>query len=86
MTERSLDEYPDFGTDDPLPWDEDYASVAICPFSNLRSFGQPLQSLKSAQLLAIRREAETRNGRIGHYFDALVGAIDEMLQERGGEL
>ena len=83
MTEE-LDEYPSaFQESDPLPWEPDFESLAICPFSNMRSFGQPLQSLTSNQLLRIREEAVRRNGR-GTYFTKLVCEIDELLLARGG--
>ena len=83
MTER-LDEYPNFGEEEPLPWEPDYESLTICPFSNMKSFGKPLQSLKSETLLAIRAECEKRNGKFGSYFGGLIVEIDEMLTERGG--
>ena len=83
MTER-LDEYPNFGEEEPLPWEPDYESLTICPFSNMKSFGKPLESLTSTQLLAVRREAERRNGKLGTYFQPLIEQVEAVLRERGG--
>ena len=80
-----LSSYPDFGPPEIMPWDDDYRPATICPFSNMKSFGKPLQSLKSETLLAIRRECEKRNGKFGSYFGPLIVEIDEMLEERQDE-
>ena len=84
MTE-DLSEYPDFGEEEILPWERGYQPIAIVPFPNMRCFGKPLQSLTSPQLLAVRREAERRNGTRGDYFAPLVTKVDEILTARGGE-
>ena len=86
MTER-LDEYPHQleTPDDGYPWEPGYAPVLLNPFSNMRSFGKPLVSLTSPQLLAVRGECERRNGEHGTYFLPLMAKMDEILTERGGE-
>ena len=67
-----------------MPWECDYAPIAIVPFVNMRCYGQTLESLTSPQLLAVRREAERRNGS-GTYFAGLIAKLDEILTARGGE-
>ena len=77
-----LDQYPDFGPPDVLPWDKAPPSDAA---KVLWITGEPLGDFPSSVLLAHRKLLVKKNGRLGHYFDDLIFAIDTVLTERGGE-
>ena len=79
-----LDDLPDFGEEEIMPWERGYERIVTVPFPNLRCFGKTLVSLTSPQLLAVRREAERRNGTRGDYFQPLIVKVDEILTTRGG--
>ena len=80
---EELDEFPSaFATDDVMPWER--------PAEPLRwqwgaDRGKVLYDIASRELLRKRRWLEEKNGETGHYFDALIQAIDVVLMERQGE-
>ena len=78
---EGLDEMPMAfrGEPDKMPWDESDADRV--PWID----GTPLGSFSSKTLLAHRKLLVKKNGRLGHYFDDLIEAIDTVLTERGGE-
>jgi len=73
-----LDERPDFGKPEVMPWEESPASRF--PWIT----GEPLGSFPSKTLLAHRRLLVKKQGE-GNYFSDLIAAIDELLHERMGE-
>jgi len=78
VSER-LDEYPDFGTEPPMPWEESEASRV--PWIT----GEPLGDFPSSTLMA-HRKLLVKKQRGGSYFQNMIDAIDQILTERGGEL
>lgn len=85
MPDESLSDYPAaFQDGTTYPWEND-ARGTVVPFVTSRHCGKPLVSLSSAELLRVRREAVRRNGESGTYFNALIVAIDTVLQDRMGE-
>jgi hypothetical protein len=77
-----LDQYPDFGPPDVMPWDKAPPSEAS---QVLWITGEPLGDFSSRTLLAHRRLLVKKNGRLGHYWDDMIAAIDQILTERAGE-
>jgi hypothetical protein len=76
-----LDQYPDFGPPDVMPWDTAPPSEAS---QVLWITGEPLGDFSSRTLLAHRQLLIKKQGR-GSYFQDLIEAIDTVLTERGGE-
>jgi len=80
---EELDDFPSaFATDDVMPWER--------PAEPLRwqwgaDRGKVLYEIASRELVRKRKWLEHKNGATGHYFDALIQAIDVVLMERQGE-
>ena len=77
---EGLDEYPEaLKGSDKMPWETSEAEK-VCWIN-----GRPLGEFSSPTLLSFRKLLVRKNGRLGHYWDAMISAIDDVLTERGGE-
>lgn len=74
-----MDEFPDFGTPDVMPWDLGPAAVTWLWGADM---GRLLTDISSKELLRKRKWLE----RDTEAFAELIQAIDDVLTERGGEL
>ena len=82
MTEE-LSDFPAALRDtETYPWEEQPEPV-LWPFG--ASAGTPLGDFSTLALHAKRKQVEAKNGN-GHYFDALLTAIDEIILDRRGEI
>lgn len=76
---EELDEFPDFGTPDVMPWDAPGSPIVWQWGADM---GRLLTDIDSRELVRKRRWLESRDPEA---FVGLIQAIDDVLTGRGGE-